>query len=201
MDFHESSFFRPASNTSPTPQLPIPELVRETSKAQGLSVVMFENLNLVVKFGGPPNVKLEEAQVMWAIGKLFPTKDVPVPELFGWRDKTSIWGQLNQMVASIRRIQQPSFQPLIGSINYGQVQDIYFRGGEEARPFHAVSAFNDWVQFTALPWLPVSERPADPYRPLLPDTCKVHFTHADLHLYNIIISDTPGCRSIVGIVD
>lgn len=81
------------------------------------------------------------------------------------------------------------------------MQDIYFRGGEEARPFHAVSAFNDWVQFTALPWLPVSERPADPYRPLLPDTCKVHFTHADLHLYNIIISDTPGCRSIVGIVD
>lgn len=30
-------------------------------------------------------------------------------------DKTSIWGQLNQMVASIRRIQQPSFQPLIGT--------------------------------------------------------------------------------------
>ena len=90
---------------------------------------------------------------------------------------------------------------IIGSVNQGQVQDIYFRGGEEAGPFHTVSAFNDWVQFTALPWLPVSERPVDPYRPLLPDICNVYFTHADLHLYNIIISDTPSRRSIVGIVD
>lgn len=104
------------------------------------------------------------------------------------------------MIAQGAGFRKPS-NVISGSINYGQVQDIYFRGGEEAGPFHTVSAFNDWVQFTALSWLPMSERAVDPYRPLLPDTCKVYFTHADLHLYNIIISDTPSCRSIAGIVD
>lgn len=143
MDFYESSFFRPATSTSPTPQLPPPALVREKTKTRAVRVVNFEHLNLVVKFGSPSRVKLEEAQAMWAIGQMFPVKDVPVPELFGWRvdkgenfiymslikgptlgeawplltneEKTSICGQLNQMVASLRRIQQPSPQPFIGT--------------------------------------------------------------------------------------
>lgn len=88
MDFYETSFFRPASSTSPSgpsPQLPPPSLVLETGKGRGSRVVKFEHLNFVVKFGPPSKVKLEEAQAMWAIGHLFPAKEVPVPELFGWR--------------------------------------------------------------------------------------------------------------------
>ncbi|KND87421.1 hypothetical protein TOPH_07925 [Tolypocladium ophioglossoides CBS 100239] len=240
MDFYETSFFRPASGSSPTPQLPPPALVRKESQAQGLKTVKFEHLNLLVKFGDPSRVRLEEAQAIRAIGRLFPAKEVPVPELFGWRvdqgqnfiymsliegptlweiwpsltqeEKKSICGQLSQIVASFRRIQQPSPHPfidgfrtradlLVGSINCGPVQDIYFRAGRKAGPFHSVSAFNDWVQLSALPRLPISEKPADPYRLLLPDTCSVFFSHGDLNLQNIIISDAQGCRGIAGIVD
>ncbi|ROT39297.1 kinase-like protein [Sodiomyces alkalinus F11] len=228
-DFRESSFFRSASSSSPTPQLPPPAIVRKEGQVQGRKTVKFEHLNLVVKFGDPSWVRLEEAQALRAIGQLFPAKEVPVPELFGWRvdegqnfiymslihgptlgegwsllnqeEKKSICGQLSEIVASLRRIQQPSTRPFIGSINGGPVQDIYFRGGHEAGPFHSVPSFNDWVQLAALPGLPISERPADPYRLFLPDSCAVYFSHGDLHLQNIIVSDTPGCRRIIGIVD
>lgn len=90
---------------------------------------------------------------------------------------------------------------LLGSINGGRVQDIYFRAGYEAGPFHNVPSFNDWVQLAALPGLPMAERPDDPYRPFLPDMCSVYFSHGNLHLQNIILSDIPGCRRIIGIVD
>lgn len=142
MDFRETSFFRPASSISATPQLPPPALVRQESQAEGLKTVKFKHLNLVVKFGDPSWARLEEAQALRAIGRLFPAKEVPVPELFGWRvadgqnfiymslidgptleeswpllgpeEKKSICGQLSEIVASLRRIQQPSAHPIIG---------------------------------------------------------------------------------------
>lgn len=46
---------------------------------------MFEELNLVVKYGGPLQVRTEGALAMHAIHAAFPKDDVPVPELFGWR--------------------------------------------------------------------------------------------------------------------
>lgn len=49
--------------------------------------------------------------------------------------------------------------------------------------------------------MPVSERPPDPYRCLLPDSVDVYFTHGDLNLGNIILSDAPGPKKIVAIVD
>lgn len=78
---------------------------------------------------------------------------------------------------------------------------MYFRGGHEVGPFHNTLAFNDWVQLAALPGFPMSERPPDPYRSLLPDKCSIYFTHGDLHLGNIIVSGTPGSRKVVGILD
>lgn len=50
-------------------------------------------------------------------------------------------------------------------------------------------------------WLPLPQRPFDPYRSLLLDTYKVCFAHADLHLDNIMITGQPGSRSVVAIVD
>lgn len=142
MNFYETSFFRTTTSTSPVPQLPPPALVRKESQAQGLRAVKFEHLNLVVKFGNPSFVRLEEAQTMRAVSRLFRTEEVPVPELFGWRvdegqnfiymslingltlgeswplltreDKESICGQLRQMAAALRRIQQQSSDPFIG---------------------------------------------------------------------------------------
>lgn len=141
-DFRETSFFRSASSSSPTPQLPAPAAVRKEGQVQGRTIVKFEHLNLVVKFGDPSCVRLEEAQALRAMAQLFPDKEVPVPELFGWRfddgenfiymglidgptleerwsflneeEKKSICGQLSDIVASLRRIQQPSARPLIG---------------------------------------------------------------------------------------
>ncbi|KAI1124789.1 kinase-like protein [Nemania abortiva] len=230
MTFYETSFFHPMTDTSPVPELPSPALVRKESQAQGHhKVVKFKHLNLVVKFGGPSWVRLEEAQVMRVISQLFPAQELSVPELFGWKvdegqnfiymslidgptlgkawpllsqeEKKSICGQLSQIVASLRRIQQHSSYPFIGSINSGQVQDIYFRCGHEAGPFLNVSDFNNWVQLAALPMIPISKRPPDPYRHLLPDKCSIHFSHGDLNLENIIISNTQGSRRIIGILD
>lgn len=57
------------------------------------------------------------------------------------------------------------------------------------------------MQYWALDWLPLSRRPPDPWRAFLPDSSNVCFTHADLHLQNIIISGEPGERQPSGIVD
>lgn len=47
----------------------------------------------------------------------------------------------------------------------------------------------------------MAQRPFDPYRSLLLDTYSICFSHADLHLDNIMISGEPGSRSITAIVD
>lgn len=47
----------------------------------------------------------------------------------------------------------------------------------------------------------MSEPPADPLRALLSDSADVVFTHADLHLKNILISEDAEPRRITGIAD
>lgn len=88
-----------------------------------------------------------------------------------------------------------------GSINGGAVQDIYFRAGNEAGPFHSVKEFNDCVQSTVFSRFPTSNGFEDPYRELLRDASKIYFTHGDLNLYNVIISGDPGSQRIVGLID
>jgi hypothetical protein len=117
--------------------LPSPALVRkERQIQQGHKIVKYNHLNLVVKFGDPSWVRLEEAQAMRVIIQLFQAQEVPVPELFGWRvdqgqsftymslingptlgeawppltsaEKNSICSQLSQTVTVLRRIKQHS---------------------------------------------------------------------------------------------
>jgi hypothetical protein len=90
---------------------------------------------------------------------------------------------------------------MIGAVNKGQVQDMYFGLDKRAGPFSSINAFNDWVQLVALPRIPLSERPPKPYRELLPGTGSIYFSHGDLNRTNIIISGTPGSQRIVGMVD
>lgn len=57
------------------------------------------------------------------------------------------------------------------------------------------------MQFWPTDWVPLSERRPDPFRHLLPDDAAVCFTHADLHLQNILVSDDQESRCVVAIVD
>lgn len=47
----------------------------------------------------------------------------------------------------------------------------------------------------------MSDRPPDPYRLFLTDKYAIYFSHGDLHLSNIIVSGSPGCRAIAAILD
>lgn len=135
------------------------------------------------------------------------------------QEKTYILQQLERMVSLLRTLRQHSDHPLIGidffeltllvmaehvrsgSVSRTRVQDLFFQSDLHAGPFSCVKEFNDRLQFWAANWLPVSQRPPDPFRPLLPDTSSICFSHADLHLGNIIVSGRPGSRSIAAIVD
>ncbi|KAI1774792.1 kinase-like protein [Hypoxylon cercidicola] len=228
IDFYESPFFHGSSPV--LPQLPSPAAVRKEWNTQGrhTRAIKFEHLKLAVKFGRPTSVKLEEAQTMRAIHQAFPNKEVPVPELFGWRvdqgdnfiymslvegstlretwelltqnEKVSLRDQLGQMVVALRQLRQDPKDQFIGSVSRGPVQDLCFHGDREAGPFPSVRTFSDWIQLTALR-LPMSQRPSDPYRAFLPDLCDICFTHGDLNLGNVMVSGDFGARRITAIID
>jgi hypothetical protein len=142
MDFHDTSFFHPSSGR--VPQLPSPTELLQRSPDRERNVVKFEHLNLVVKFGPPYYVRLEEAQAMVAMRQAFPNNEVPVPEVFGWRkhghlnfiymslipgktlsevwptctekDKQRICDELGQIIISLRRLIKDTSDPWIGII-------------------------------------------------------------------------------------
>lgn len=51
--------------------------------------------------------------------------------------------------------------------------------------------------------MPLSQRAfEDPYRPLLPDTGNIYFSHGDFHFGNIMVSQHPGKPVVVtGVID
>lgn len=142
IDFNDSSFFQPSTGSSPV--LPSPATVRQEWHKLGrhTRAIQFEDLGLVVKFGDPQSVRLEEAQAMKAIHQAFPNKEVPVPELFGWRvdqgqnfiymslvegstlreiwqlltqdEKVSLRDQLGRIVAALRQLRQDPKHQYIG---------------------------------------------------------------------------------------
>jgi hypothetical protein len=134
MDFLDASFFKP-DGASPLPRLPTPaEMLQQYPNNLEGAVLKYESLNLAVKVGQVSCVKLEEAQAMIAIRQLFPSGEVPVPEVFGWRwqddtnhiymslvpgemlgrawpslteaEKVSIYGELSQIVTALRHVKQ-----------------------------------------------------------------------------------------------
>lgn len=230
IDFRDTSFFQ--SDGAEQPELPSPEdLIQQCPNLrEGRTVAKFEHLNLVVKAGRSDYLRLEEAQTLRAIRQAFPSGEVPVPEVFGWRkvgvrnyiymglipgktlrqawdsltsaDKASIRDQLAQIIAALRSIVQVSPSRFIGSVNGGAVQDRFFKLDYEEGPFSSIKSFNDWVGATA-----TRQKPGpggfkrDIYRDFLADSGEIYFTHGDLTLTNIIISDGDGPRRIVGIID
>lgn len=85
-NFYDTSFFNGKEGNEP-PQLPSPTEVLLKSQETSSGVVIFEDLDLAVKFGPPECVELSEAQAMIAIRRAFPLGNIPVPEVFGWKQR------------------------------------------------------------------------------------------------------------------
>lgn len=66
--------------------------------------------------------------------------------------------------------------------------------------FPSVSSFHDW--FSKLPQykLPDNQKYEDPYREVLPDDSLITFTHADLHMKNILVT-TDSMPRLMAIID
>ncbi|KAM5477064.1 hypothetical protein MauCBS54593_000335 [Microsporum audouinii] len=226
VDFLDSSFFttKPGHRSLPTPA----EVIARSPKFHthpSPPPVRFEHLDLIVKCG--PYVVVEEALCLRMLQKTF-AKKVPVPEVYGWRvegrdvfiymelirgetlqdrwdhltdqERSSICGQLKEIVSTFRKVEQDPTDPFIGSVSRGRLLDYVLENMPSAGPFKSIQEFNDW--FSALPqrWLPDSSKYQDPYREYLPDDGKIKFTHGDLHRGNIIISPGTNPR-ILAVID
>ena len=134
IDFLETSFFR-SNGASPMPHLPTPtEILHQYPNQHQGGIFKFEALSLAVKVGQISFVRLEEAQTMIAIRRIFPDGEVAVPEVSGWRrqgdtvyiymslvpgttlgrawpsltkaEKEYICGELSRIVSASRRVKQ-----------------------------------------------------------------------------------------------
>nr|POE48870.1 hypothetical protein CFP56_38967 [Quercus suber] len=205
MYFYDTSFFQESSAS--VDQLPSPASILQQSPDAASGVIKFDRLKVVVKFGPSSFLRLEEAQTMRAIRLALPRDEVPVPEVFGWRQyegqnfiyMSLVRGQtLQEAWSSLTE----SDKGLISSINGGFVQDRFFQSDFERGPFPSIQLFNDWVLSTATRQIPAPVHVEGLYRDFLPDDGNVYFTHGDLTLGNIIISSNPSSpRRIESIID
>ncbi|KAL8380601.1 hypothetical protein RB595_005057 [Gaeumannomyces hyphopodioides] len=147
IDFRDTSFFQ--SKDAEQAGLPSPEEIiqKYLDLRHDRGIAKFEQLNLVVKAGHSDYLRLEEAQTLRAVRQVFPSNEVPVPEVFGWRkvgtqayiymslisgktlrqawdslaspDKASIRDQLSQIIAALRRITQVSPTRFIATLRGG----------------------------------------------------------------------------------
>jgi hypothetical protein len=67
------------------PPLPPPTDVLAQRPNARFGIVRYERLGVLVKFGLPRKVKIEEAQALQALRRAFRNDEVPVPELYGWK--------------------------------------------------------------------------------------------------------------------
>lgn len=86
-DFLDSSFFRSQSGADACRELPSPQAVLEAAGTPwgDKGVWRFEELGVLVKFGGPSELRLEEALTLRVINRMLPVNQVPAPEVFGWK--------------------------------------------------------------------------------------------------------------------
>ncbi|KAK3290383.1 kinase-like domain-containing protein [Chaetomium fimeti] len=178
--FFESSFF---SRNGPGAELPTPADIRARSNIQDPGVrheasrippVRYEELGLIVKFGGPPCVTVDEGQCLWALRHALP--QVPVPEIYGWThdggqvfiymelvpgatleqrwdslneaEREGICEQLRTILSELRNVRHGPGEFFVGRINYQPLSDIIFetpRNDPPGGPFHSVAEFHDWM--------------------------------------------------------
>ncbi|KAB8215202.1 hypothetical protein BDV33DRAFT_195427 [Aspergillus novoparasiticus] len=174
IDFTDTLFF----TTSPNRHLPAPAQVRALSKDIDTrpqpTPIIFENLNLIVKFG--LYVTIVEALNLWMVKKVFHDK-APVPELFGWRVDEE-----DYMFIYTELIEGPTLDECwnrLGTIEKSAISDQLSRITVTLRqleqdPSDQFIEFNEWF--------------ACPNQCLLPDNGEIKFTHAELDRRNTIVS-------------
>jgi hypothetical protein len=141
MAFYDSTWFRTHGLTH---SLPTPDQVRARCPGSdhyngARAIAKFEELDLIVKFG--QHVTISEAVCLKKIDQLF-SKQVPVPEVYGWRvdnqivflymqlvrgptllerwstmnyqDKYSVCGHLRLILQTLRITKQDPFKTFIG---------------------------------------------------------------------------------------
>ena len=133
MDFIESSFFQSGDSSR---SLPTPAALLKEYSQRNTRVIKMEHLNMVVKINHESKLRLEELQAICAVRQAFPSGEIPVPEIFGWRkycgqvfiymslvegeslhdawssltpgDKTSLQIQLRAIIESVKRLVLPN---------------------------------------------------------------------------------------------
>ncbi|KAK3302594.1 uncharacterized protein B0T15DRAFT_487659 [Chaetomium strumarium] len=220
-DFLDSSFFRTEDDGAPIHRrLPSPQEVLDASGVpSGYDGVRhfpeFEGPGLLVKFGHPSRVSLEEALALRStrdsghesnfiyMSFLLGQTLREVWETLSHEDNASVTQQLADIAGRLRSVELSSTIPFIGSLNQGPVQDIYFSPDQHKGPFTSPREFHDFVQYISEARNPLEDRDEDLFRPLLPDTARICLTHADPHLGNILVLRSPngGRFGVSGIVD
>ena len=90
-DFVDSSFFCRPDSADTGYKLPSPQEVLAAAAAANRvqpgdkGVWRFPEQGLLVKFGCPSRLRLEEALTLRIINQLLPASQIPVPEVFGWK--------------------------------------------------------------------------------------------------------------------
>lgn len=82
LDFRDTSFFISANSNLPSAADVLQRHAEDSESPHGIAI--FEELALVVKFGQPSHVHLDNALTMRALWQAFPNREIPVPEVFGW---------------------------------------------------------------------------------------------------------------------
>lgn len=85
LDFRDTSFFTSANSILPSAADVLQRHAEDPESPHGIAI--FEELALVVKFGQPSHVHLDNALTMRALWQAFPNREIPVPEVFGWRSE------------------------------------------------------------------------------------------------------------------
>lgn len=87
LDFRDTSFFTSANSNLPSAADVLQRHAEDSESPHGIAI--FEELALVVKFGQPSHVHLDSALTMRALWKAFPNREIPVPEVFGWKSEVN----------------------------------------------------------------------------------------------------------------
>ena len=148
IEFRDTRYFNVAAPAllEEIPPLPLPPTADVLAKCPNapFGIVTYEHLGVLVKFGRPHKVRVQEAQALQALRRAFPKGEVPVPELYGfkrsgdysliymsivpgqtlrdmWQDlseaeKDSIASQLGAIVSTLRGLSQLPNEEHIGKV-------------------------------------------------------------------------------------
>ncbi|WPH04658.1 Hypothetical protein R9X50_00755100 [Acrodontium crateriforme] len=118
-------------------------------------------------------------------------------------EKPSIRAQLSRIIVALHDVtHNMSPDTLICSTNGGAVKDRFFRFDYDSGPFTSIQSYNNRLLAAATRQTPQLEGYMEgPYRDFLPDNGNVYFTHGDITLTNIMVSEISGSISVIAIID